>query len=568
VSRRSFAVLAVLAVLGCAAVLLSRAAPVSRYFSGGAFAPAQPRFVEVSAAAGIDFVHENGARGRRFLPETTAGGAGWIDYDADGLYDLYLVNGNLHPDRGGEGESSNRLYRNLGDGTFRDVTAESGAGDRGYGTGLAAGDIDNDGFSELYVTNFGPNVLYRNAGGRFVRVTGEAGVEAGGWSSGAIFLDYDADGDLDLYVCRYVDYDPARECRAAGRPTYCSPHEFPGLPDLLYRNLGGGRFEDVSRAAGIAIAGPSEGKSLGVVALDYDDDGDQDLYVACDQVPNLLFQNQGDGTFKEVGMLADVAFSAEGASQAGMGVDAGDIDLDGRPDLVVTNFADEPNALYRNLDGRVFEESSKPFALAGPTLAPLGFGVLLIDYDLDGDLDLYIANGHVQDLIAELRPGRSFAQPDQLLENLEGRLFRDVSALSGEWFARALVGRAAASADFDEDGDEDIAVLNCGGRAALLRNDSPRGHWIAFRLEGTRSNRDGYGAKVTVTARRSGVLFRRSFECRSGRSYAAACDPRVRAGLGAGAVEVEAVEIRWPSGTVQSLERPAIDRVHRVLEPR
>jgi hypothetical protein len=536
--------------------------------------PAARQFTDVTAAAGIDFVHENGARGRRFLPETTAGGAGWIDHDADGHLDLYLVNGNVHADRGGQGDTPGRLYRNRGDGTFADVTAAAGAANRGYGGGLAVGDYDNDGFSDLYVTNLGPNVLFHNLGGRFEDATARAGVAGGGWSTSAAFLDHDRDGDLDLYVCRYVEYDPAHECRQRGILTHCSPHEFPGAPDLLFRNNGDGTFADASREAGIAVAGPAAGKSLGVVVLDHDGDGDPDLYVACDQVPNLLFTNDGGGKFTEVGLLANVAYSGEGIAQAGMGIDAGDIDLDGRPDLVVTNFADEPDTLYRNEGGGFFTDATRSFDLAGPTLRPLAFGVLLIDFDLDADLDLYIANGHVHDNIAEISPGQTYAQTDLCLENQEGRRFTDRSRQMGDWFSRAHVGRAAASADYDQDGDEDIVVLNSGARPALLRNDGAPGaggaaanHWIAFRLRGTKSNRDGYGASVTVAARGPRGPFRRSFECRSARSYQAACDPRVRCGLGTGPVAVEVVEVRWPSGALQSLPAPAIDRVHEVVEP-
>ncbi|MCZ6793808.1 MAG: CRTAC1 family protein [Planctomycetota bacterium] len=524
-------------------------------------------FSDVTDAAGIDFTHEDGARGERHMPETTVGGAGWIDHDGDGLYDLYLVNGNLHPDRGGPGKTRNRLYRNLGDGSFADVTEEAGVGDTGYGAGLAVGDYDNDGRSDLYVTNLGPNVLYHNeGGGRFRDVTAEAGVAGGGWSSSAAFLDYDGDGRLDLYVCRYVDYDPTRQCSNGGVPSYCSPKEFPGLPDLLYRGREDGTFEEVGARAGIAVAGPRDGKSLGVVVLDYDDDGDSDIYVACDQVRNLLFRNEGDGTFREVGLLASVAYSSAGASQAGMGVDAGDVDLDGRPDLVVTNFADETNALYVNEGGGFFHEASGELDLVALTLVPLGFGILLSDFDGDGDLDVYVANGHVLDNVAETRPGRTFPQPDQLLENDGGRRFVDVSRTAGHWFSRRTVSRAAASADFDGDGREDVAILSSGGRATLLRNVTPGGHWIGLRLEGRQSNRDGYGARVSVTARRGGETFTRVFECRSARSYAAACDPRVRAGLGAAPVSVERVEVRWPSGVVQVIHEPAIDRYHHVVE--
>jgi hypothetical protein len=559
-------------IAGAAAIVWAVRRQAEGPSTGGSAGTALPaggvRFTDVAEASGIDFVHETGARGKRYMPETTIGGAGWIDYDADGLYDLYLVNGNIHADRGGEGDTPSRLYRNQGNGRFTDVTAEAGVGNRGYGSGLAVGDYDNDGLSDLYVTNLGPNVLYHNeGGGRFRDVTKDASTAGGGWSTSAAFLDYDQDGLLDLYVCRYVEYDPSRECKQGGIPSHCSPHEFPGMPDILYRNRGNGTFEDVSQEAGVAVAGPFQGKSLGVVVLDHDDDGDQDIYVACDQVPNLLFRNNGDGTFTEAGLIANVAYSSEGVAQAGMGVDAGDVDLDGREDIVVTNFADEPDTLYRNDGGGLFSDATKAFDLAGPTLVPLAFGILLFDPDLDGDLDLYIANGHVQDNVAQLRQGMTFAQRDLYLENLDGRRFADASARSGAWFERPAVKRAAAAADYDEDGDEDVAVLVSGGRPALLRNDGPPGHWIAFRLEGTRSNRDGYGAKVTVTARSPRGSLTRILTCRSARSYLAACDPRVRVGLQRGDVAVDRVEVRWPSGTLQTIESPAVNRVHRIKEP-
>ena len=528
----------------------------------------RPIFMDVAESAGVRFTHQNGATGKRFLPETTVGGAAWIDFDADGLFDLYFVTGNEHPDVGGIGSASNGLFRNLGNGSFVDATQSAGVACHAYGSGVAVGDYDNDGFSDIYVTCYGDNFLYHNEGnGRFNDATARARVRGGKWSTSSAFLDHDLDGDLDLYVCRYVDYDPTKKCHTGEILTYCSPHEFAGLPDILYKNLGDGTFEDVSLAAGVAVAGPSAGKSLGVVVLDYDDDGDPDIYVACDQVPNLLFRNDRNGKFTEVGLIANVAYSSDGASQAGMGVDAGDIDLDGRQDIVVTNFSDEPNALYRNEGSGFFTESSRPFDLAGLTLERLGFGVLLFDADLDGDLDLYIANGHVQDNIDVLRPGRTFAQADQLLENDSGKRFVDISSACGDWFYRATVSRSAASCDFDGDGDEDIVLLSTDDRVALLRNDSRPSHWIAFKLRGTKSNRDGYGARVTVTARRGAEALTRVFECRSTRSYASACDPRVRCGLGREPVTVERIEIRWPSGVRQTLESPAIDRLHEVVEP-
>ncbi|HLU48233.1 MAG TPA: CRTAC1 family protein, partial [Planctomycetota bacterium] len=357
--------------------------------------------------------------------------------------------------------------------------------------------------------------------------------------------------------------------RIGRHPSYCSPGEFPGAPDRLYRNLGDGRFEDVSEKAGVAIAGPDAGKSLGVIAFDSEDDGDIDLFVACDQVPNLFFRNDGRGKFREDALIAGLAYSDAGISQAGMGVDAGDIDLDGRQDLVVTNFSDETNAVYLAEPGGRFREASKALGVAGPSLVPLGFGVVLWDFDRDSDLDIYVANGHVQDNIATIRPGMTFAQPDLLLENRDGREFAPVTAASaGAWLERALVGRAVATGDYDNDGDEDLLVVHASGPVALLRNDAaPDARWIAFRLRGTRSNRDGYGAVLRTTFVRAASRSTRVAECRAGRSYTASSDPRVRFGLGRGEVAVERVEIRWPSGIVQTIDRPEIDRVHDVVEP-
>lgn len=525
------------------------------------------RFERVDSELGIDFRHETGARGERLMPETVIGAAGWIDHDADGLLDLYLVNGADLENPGGAGGPRNQLYRNLGGKGFEEVGAAAGVADAGYGTGLAVGDYDNDGLSDLFVTNYGANVLYHNEGdGRFRDVTVAAGVGGGAWSSAAVFIDCDRDGHLDLYVCNYVRYEPGRRCSQGELPVYCSPGEFEGAPDELWRNRGDGTFKDVSFSSGIALGKIDSGKSLGVVPLDYDDDGDSDIYVACDQVPNLLFRNDGDFNFSEVGLIADVAYSSGGVSQAGMGVDAGDVDLDGRQDLVVTNFSREPNALYLNRGGGLFSDASAIFGLAAASLPPLGFGVVLCDFDLDSDLDLYVANGHVLDNVAELGFPSGFAQPDQLFENNDGLGFKEVSSQAGAWFGRAAVGRAVAVADFDGDGDDDLAVVNNGEGVALLRNQSATGHWIAFHLQGVRSNRDGYGARVKVEATREAGAFVRRFECRSTRSYAAACDPRVRVGLGSGPVRIDRVEVSWPSGIRQVLSGLEIDRWHHVVE--
>jgi tetratricopeptide (TPR) repeat protein len=548
-------------------------------------------YADVAAGSGVAFIHTTGASGGRHLPETVAGGAGWIDYDGDGDLDLYCVNGNEHPDVGGPGTATNRLYRNDGGGRFQDVTEEAGVGDRGYGMGLAVGDYDNDGREDLYVTNFAPrgaggNVLYHNeGGGRFRDVTAAAGTAPGGWSTSAAFLDYDGDGLLDLYVVRYVRYDPGKRCRQGAIQSYCGPRDFPGEPDVLYHNRGDGTFEDTSARAGIGFEDPAGGAGLGVIALDYDDDGDTDIFVSNDQGPNYLFQNRG-GRFQEVALAAGVAYGPDGAARAGMGVDAGDLDLDGREELVVTNFADEPAGLFLAEGGGLFRDAASELGVAGPTLLPLGFGVVFTDFDLDGDLDLYIANGHVHDNIAELRPGsgRTFGQPDLLLENRGAEGFVDVSRAAGRWFAEARVGRAVAAADYDEDGDEDLFVLNAGGRGALLENRAPRrGGWLALRLRGTRSNRDGYGARVAVLITgEDGVERTRFFEVRSARSYAAACDPRVRVGLGPRPPRSARAIVRWPGPlhtveeyrgilpgrTTEIVESPAEPLLHPVAFPR
>jgi hypothetical protein len=533
-----------------------------------------PRFTDVTIAAELSFEHENGARGQRAMPEIMCGGAAWLDHDGDGRMDAYLVNGNL---LGGDGEARNRLFRNLGDGKFEDVTDAAGVGDRGFGCGVAVGDYDNDGRSDLYVTNFGTNVLYHNEGdGKFQDVTTASGVAGEGWSTSAAFSDFDSDGFLDLYVCQYVVYDPEKTCSylesgvdkdhvPTSLTAYCSPREFDGAPDRLYRNRGDGTFEDISDRAGVAVAGTDEGKSLGVVVFDHDLDGDQDIYVAADQAPNLLFSNRGDATFEEVGLIANVAYAIDGQAQAGMGVDAGDVDLDGDTDIIVTNFSNEWNTLYLNNGKGLFNDESRPRGLAESTFPLLGFGILLTDFDLDSDLDVFVGNGHVIDNVERIYSEMRFRQPDQLLENQDGR-FVDISDGAGAWFHTRSLTRAAASCDYDGDGDEDLLVVDSGARAVLLRNETRGAHWIAFLLEGSQSCRDAYGATLVINFRDARGAAQRRFECRSARSYQSACDQRITIGLGRTEVRVDVVDIRWPSGIRQQLRDLEIDRVHRVQE--
>ncbi len=519
------------------------------------------QFVDASAGAGITFKHENGASREKLMVETFGSGVAWLDYDNDGRLDLFFANGAGLA--AGKASPGNVLYRNLGNGAFVDVTRKAGVAGRGlFSTGVAVGDYDNDGYVDLYVTGFGGNQLLRNNGdGTFTDVTERAGVAGGGWSSSAGFLDYDRDGDLDLYVARYLDYDikdnPYCGYKKEGYRMYCDPRTFDGMPDLLYRNNGDGTFTDVSLAAG--IANPA-GKGLGVAFGDVDLDGYPDIYVANDGVRNFLYHNMGNGTFADVAYSAGVGFDGNGKPQAGMGTEIADYDGDGLPDIFVTNFSEELNTLYRNLGKLLFEDVSERAGL-GSGYLPLGFGTKLFDYDNDGDLDIYVTNGHVIDNVALYHPHLSYRQKDLLYENLGGR-FRDVSASSGPAFRIEHVGRGAAVGDFDNDGDLDIVVTDCGGRPILMRNDGGnRNHWLAVRARGRESNRLGLGARVRVTS--GGRVQLR--EIWSAGSYLSSSDTRLYFGLGRES-RASRIEILWPSGKSQILENVPADQILTVDE--
>ena len=490
--------------------------------------------------------------------ETFGSGVAWIDYDNDGFPDLFFVNG--------KPGASNALYHNNKDGTFTDVTQKAGvAGNltKQYRTGVAVGDYDNDGHLDIYVTAFGPNTLYHNNGdGTFSDVTSKAGVAGGAteWSTSTGFIDFDRDGDLDLYVTNYLDYrmddNPYCGFRKEGYRMYCNPTTFDGVADRLFRNNGDGTFSDVSREAG--IANPA-GKGLGVVFCDYDRDGDTDIYVANDMVRNFLYRNNGNGTFTDVAYAAGVGFDLNGKAQAGMGVDCADINGDRLPDIFVTNFSDELNTLYQNLGNGLFEDVTTKIGL-GSGYEPLGFGTRLFDFDNDGDIDIYVTNGHVADNV-QLYQKHTYAQKDLLYENVGGR-FRDISSQSGSVFQADRVGRGLAVADFDNDGALDVVITSVGRPAVLLKNQAgKRGNWITIRAEGTRSNRFGLGATVQVETS-EGVQVG---EINNVASYESSSDIRAHFGLGP-AKTIKQIEIAWPSGAKQVLKDVAVNQILTVKE--
>ncbi len=521
------------------------------------------QFLDIAKAAGLHFKHWNGASPEKYVIETMGSGVAFLDYNNDGLLDIYLVNGGAVPGHPAPGPIRNALYRNNGDGTFTDVTDEAGVGGNGhYGMGVAAADYDGDGWTDLFVTTFGRNILYHNNGdGTFTDVTDRAGVAGGGWSTSAAFLDYDRDGRLDLFVARYVNFDfdhnvtcgdPIRRIRA-----YCHPDVYDGVPSLLYHNNGDGTFTDVSQASGIAA---HAGKSLGVVAADFDEDGWIDIFVANDSMRNFLFRNRGDGTFEEVGLAWGAALDEGGRPHAGMGTATGDYDGDGRLDLIVTNLDREHNELYRNL-GKGFADVSYQTGFAAPSLPFVGWGTEFFDYDNDGDLDILIVNGHVIDNINLFRTDTTYRQQKLLFENVGGH-FREVAAQHGAALMVPEVSRGAAFGDYDNDGDVDVVVQNLGGSPQLLRNDGGnRNHWLSLALEGTRSPRDPIGTRVRSTV--AGRVLTRYLA--GGGSYLSSSDHRIHIGLGQHE-RAERIEIQWPSGAKDVLENVAAGKFYRVRE--
>ena len=519
------------------------------------------QFVDRAADAGLTQRNVSGTD-QSYIVEGMMGGAAFFDYDRDGDVDLYVTNGSSFAGFAAGEHPSNQLYRNDG-GRFAEVAAD--VGDTSWSMGCAAADYDNDGHTDLYVTNFGRNTLYRNLGsGRFADVTEETGVGDMGWGTGASFGDYDRDGDVDLYVANYVDfsldYESPIPCLWKNVKVYCGPVGLLPAADVFYRNNGDGTFSEWTQQAGL------EGeKFYGMSALfgDYDDDGWPDLFVANDSTPNLLFRNRRDGRFAEEALMAGVAYSGEGVTQGCMGAAWGDYDNDGLFDLFVTNFADEYNALYKNEGGGFFADVSFAAGIGAAPAELVSWGTGFFDYDNDGDHDLFVANGHTYPQADLPRVNSSYEQANSLFENRNGRLV-EVSAEAGPGFALRRVGRGTSFADYDSDGDIDLFILNLNGPPALLRNDGDHdNHYLLVNMVGTVSNRDGIGARVIIHV--GGQT--QHAEVQSGGSYLSHNDLRLHFGLGK-AEGVDRLEVRWPSGTVQVLRDIAADQVLTVVEPR
>lgn len=536
---------------------LAAAAMIGLGFSAAAQEPCPIRMSDVSPSTGIQFQHTHGGCGHRYIFEAMSAGLALFDYDGDGDVDIYFLNGAPLPGTQVDVAPTNALYRNDGQFRFTDVTRQAGVGDKGYGLGVAAGDYDNDGDQDLYINNYGPNVLYRNNGdGTFTEVTAAAGVSNGNQvGAGANFLDIDADGDLDLFVSNYVkfSYESHKVLDLAGRDAYAGPRDYPPTADNLYRNNGDGTFTDVTASSGV---GQHLGNGMGTVCADYDNDGDTDIYVANDVMPNFLLQNDGAGKFTNVGLEAGVAYDLAGSEQSSMGIACGDYDNDGWLDFYVTGYQQEWALLYRNLGGGFFEDVTRRTGAGNGTFPHVNWGTELVDFDNDGDRDLFVACGHFERGVERFDDSTAFEARNILLMNVGRGRFTDVSQHSGDGLAIASTSRGAAFDDLDGDGDVDAVIVNWQRAPSILRNDSATGnHWIQVHLRGSKANRDGVGAHVQVTA---GDLIQID-EVHSGRGYQSHYGTRLHFGLGK-RDKVDRIEIRWVGGGVDVLENVAADQ--------
>jgi enediyne biosynthesis protein E4 len=510
------------------------------------FAAALPQtpypFEEVPASvSGIAWRHTAGHSQQKYLPETTGAGCAFLDYDNDGWMDIYLVNSGKCDFYDPAPPLRNALYRNNRDGTFTDVTEKAGVAAGGYGQGVAVGDYDADGFPDIYVTQYGRSILYHNNGdGTFTDVTEKAGVAAPGWCSSAVWFDYDNDGKLDLFVCRFVDFDKSKNlpCTADNKPGYCIPHLYKPMASWLFHNNGDGTFTDVSKTSGI---GKYLGKGWGVVATDINNDGRMDLFVSNDTVANFLFVNRGQGTFEEIGQPAGIAYSDAGRPRSGMGVDSADFNEDGWMDLFVANIDHEAYSLYQNNHDETFDDIAAPYGVASATKLMSGWGLKFFDYDDDGNLDLFLANGHPDDLIEKIYENVKYREPPLLFHN-SGNGLKNVSAESGTVFSKPMSARGLALGDFNNDGAVDVLISNNNDAPSLLRNNvGAQNHWLGLKLVGKKANIDAIGARVTYQA----DDLKRSRMKVGGGSYLSSHDPRLVLGIGK-RTRIDWLEITWP----------------------
>ncbi|MGH9516630.1 MAG: CRTAC1 family protein [Terriglobales bacterium] len=527
-------------------------------------------FEDVAEKAGLNMMNVfGGVDTKKYIIETTGTGVAIFDYDNDGWPDIFIVNGTTLEGARGANAPTNHLYRNNHDGTFTDVTVKAGLAATGWGQGVCVGDYDNDGWDDLYVTYYGKNRLYHNDHGVFKEVSEQAGVAGSGkaWGSGCAFVDYDRDGRLDLMVANYVDFDLSTalrpgeraDCVWKGVPVMCGPRGLPAAKNILYHNLGGGKFEDVTTKAHIDKAAGHY--SLSVSTLDYDDDGWPDIYVACDSTPSILYHNNHDGTFTDVAIVAGAAFNEDGRAQAGMGSTVADFNGDGKLDIFRTNFSDDTSTLYRNNGNGTFDDVTFAAGL-GLHTQYLGWGTMFFDFDNDGWPDLLVVNGHVYPEVDKQHLGSNFQEPKILYRNNGNGTFTDISPEAGSGITTATSARGLATGDLWNNGQLSAVISNMNAHPSLLVNEAKsKNHWIAFRTVGTKSNRDGIGARVTISA--GGRA--RVDEVRSGSSYSSSSDMRVHFGL-AQTDKIDFVEVRWPSGLQERFTGLAVDSIHELKE--
>ena len=519
------------------------------FFLGIAVQAQQIQFRDITAPSGIHFTHNNGAFGKKYLPETMGPGCAFIDYDNDGWPDILLINGQNWPGHPGP-ESTPKLYHNNQDGTFTDVTRKAGLAVPMFGLGVAVGDYDNDGFDDLFITALGQSHLFHNNGnGTFTDVTKSAGLWGPNeFSTSAAWVDYDRDSKLDLVVANYVQWSLPRDlfCTLDGtHKSYCTPESYKGSSARLWHNLGNGKFEDATQKA--HFSDPTS-KTLGVAILDYDNDGWPDIVLANDTQPNKLYLNKHDGTFEEKAVSAGVAFSEDGLARAGMGVDAADYDRSGRASLIITNFANQMLSLYHNEGNGLFVDEAPSSEVGRATLVTLGFGCFFFDYDNDGWPDILVADGHIEDQIEKVQKRVSYAEPPHVFRNLGGGKFVEATQSLGSAFASPRVGRGAAYADIDNDGSLDVLMTTNGGRAYLFHNEGVTNHSLRIKLVGTKSNRDGIGAVIRVVSGGD----KQSKMVRSGSSYLSQSELVATFGLGQ-RTKADSIEIQWPSGQTDKL---------------